>query len=181
VHPEGGCGFRKLGYYSRKTPADLRVPRWYCPPSQRTFSLLPDFAAVRVSATLAEIEQVVERFELVRREEFLNNEAAAACVGPTAERSAAIRWVNRRRRWVQGTLAIAIGLLPVLAGCEPSLVSVRAVLGGPVVLVRLRGLLAAHLAQVPAPLGFKPLPKAREIELRRPPHCPGPDPPPVSA
>jgi hypothetical protein len=31
---------------------DMRVARWYCPRAQVTFSLLPDFAASRLSGTL---------------------------------------------------------------------------------------------------------------------------------
>jgi len=178
LHPEGGCGLRKAGYYDRVEPPGLRVPYWHCPLGHCVFSLLPDFAAARVSSTLAEIEQVVERFEEVRRDGNTNNEGAAACVGPPIERASAVRWVNRRRRWVQATLAIAVGLLPALAGCEPSLASVRAILGGPVVLVRLREAAAAHLAHMPAPLGFKPLPQARDIHLARAPYGLGPAPPP---
>jgi hypothetical protein len=180
LHPRGGCGFRKVGYYDRVEPAGLRVAYWHCPLGHRVFSLLPDFAASRVSSSLVAIEQVVERFEQCRLDGDMNNEGAAAYVGPAVERASAVRWVNRRRRWVQAALAIAVGLLPALAGCEPSLAGVRAVLGGPVVLVRLRDVAAAHLVQMPAPLGFGPLPRAREVHLARAPHGLGPAPPPVS-
>jgi hypothetical protein len=142
--------------------------------------MLPDFAAARVSSSLLAIERVVEGFERCRLEGDTNNEGAAAGVGPAIERASAVRWVNRRRRWVQAALAIAVGLLPALAGCEPSLASVRAVLGGPVVLVRLREVAVAHLAQMPAPLGFGPLPRARDVHLARPPYGLGPAPPPSS-
>jgi hypothetical protein len=178
LHPEGGCGFRKVGYYDRVEPAGLRVAFWHCPLGHRVFSLLPDFVAAHVSSSLVAIEQVVERFEQCRLEEDMNNEDAAACVGPAVERASAVRWVNRRRRWVQAALATAVGLLPVLAGCEPSLAGVRAVLGGPVVLVRLREIVTGHLAQMPAPLGFGPLPQARDVRLARPPYGLGPAPPP---
>jgi len=177
LHPEGGCGFRKVGYYNRVKPAGLRVPYWHCPLGHRVFSLLPDFAASRVSSSLASIEQVVEHFDRCRRDEYMDSESAAASVGPAVERASAVRWVNRRRRWVQAALAIAVGLLPALAGCEPSLAGVRAAIGGPIVLVRLREIAAAHLAQMPAPLGFNPLPRAREVRLARPPYGLGPAPP----
>jgi hypothetical protein len=178
LHPKGDCGFRKLGFYNRVEPAGLRVARWHCPKSQRTFSLLPDFAAARVSSSLAEIERLVDRFEECRLEQVANNEAAAANVHPDVEYASAVRWVNQRRRWVRAALAIVIGLLPeVLAGCEPSLASVRLALGAPLALVRLREIAAAHLDRIPAPLGFGPLPRARNVSLRRPPHCPGPAPP----
>jgi hypothetical protein len=178
LHPGGGCGLRKVGYYDRVEPAGLRVPYWHCPLGHCIFSLLPDFAASHVSSTLAAIEQVVERFEQCRSEQYTNNERAAACVAPARERASAVRWVNRRRRWVQAALAIVVGLLPALAGCEPSLAGVRAILGGPVVLVRLREAAAAHLAQMPAPLGFKPLPRVRDVRLARAPYGLGPAPPP---
>jgi hypothetical protein len=177
LHPEGGCGFRKVGYYDRVKPAGLRVAFWHCPLGHQVFSLLPDFAASHVSSSLVAIEEVVEGFEHCRLEEDTNNEGAAVCVGPAVERASAVRWVNRRRRWVQAALAIAVGLLPVLAGCEPSLAGVRAVLGGPVVLVRLREVASAHLAQMPAPLGFGPLPRARDVRLARAPYGLGPAPP----
>jgi hypothetical protein len=184
LHPKGRCGLRKLGYYDRAEPAGLRVARWYCPQGHRTFSLLPDFAAARVSSTLAEIEQVVERFEQRRRAEDTNNEGAAAIVRPDIDRASAVRYVNCRRRWAQAAFAIVIGLLPeIFAGCEPSLASLRSALGVgvPFVLVHLREIAAAHLHQLPAPLGFGPLPKAREINLRAHPHNSGPAPPRVIA
>lgn len=180
LHPEGGCGFRKVGYYDRVEPAGLRVAFWHCPLKHQVFSLLPDFAASHVSSSLAAIEQVVESFEEHRRGEGANNERAAACALPELDWAAALRAVNRRRRWVQAALAIAVGLLPELAGCEPSLAGVRAVLGGPVVLVRLRVAAAKHLAKIPAPLGFGPLPRARKVRLSRPPYRLGPAPPPPS-
>ena len=68
LHPKGGCGFRKAGFYDRVEPTGLRVAFWHCPRGQRVFSLLPDFAAAHVSSTLVAIEQVVERFEHCRRE-----------------------------------------------------------------------------------------------------------------
>jgi hypothetical protein len=177
LHPKGGCGFRKVGYYDRVEPAGLRVPYWHCPLGHQVFSLLPDFAAAHVSSSLVAIEQVVERFDQCRRDQCMDSESAAACVGPAIDRASAVRWVNRRRRWVQAALAIAVGLLPVLAGCEPSLAGVRAAIGRPIVLVRLREIAAAHLAQMPAPLGFNHLPRAREIRLTRPPYGLGPAPP----
>jgi len=180
LHPKGGCGFRKVGYYDRVEPAGLRVAFWHCPLGHQVFSLLPDFAASHVSSSVVAIEQVVEHFEQHRRGEGANNERAAAAALPELEWAAALRKVNRRRRWVQAALAIAVGLLPQLAGCEPSLAGVRAVLGGPVVLVCLRAAAGEHLAKIPAPLGFGRLPRAREVRLWRPPYRLGPAPPPSS-
>jgi hypothetical protein len=179
LHPQGDCGFRKVGYYDRAEPAGLRVAYWHCPRAHCTFSLLPDFAASRVSSSLIDLERVVVRFERRRREDDTNNEGAAASERPEVEREAAVRFVNRRRRWVRATLAIAIGLLPqVFAGCEPTLASVGAALGTRAcVLVRLREVAAAYLSQLPAPVGFGRLPRTRDVRLARAPHNPGPDPP----
>lgn len=178
LHPRGGCGLRKAGYYDRAEPAGLRVAYWHCPTGHRVFSLLPDFAATRVASTLVEVEDVVTRFEQARGTTSSSNEHAAAQVHPHVEWAGAVRWVNRRRRWVRAALAVAIGLLPaLLAGCEPTLASVRAVLGTPCVLVRLRELVAEQLAHLPAPLGFGVLPRARDVALSAPPENTGPDPP----
>ena len=176
--PRAAAAFARSATTTASSRRGCGWPYWHCPRGHRVFSLLPDFAASHVSSSLVAIEQVVERFEQCRREGDTNNEGAAACVRPAVERASAVRWVNRRRRWVQAALAIAIGLLPALAGCEPSLAGVRAVLGGPVVLVRLREVAAAHLAQMPAPLGFGPLPRARDVRLARAPYSLGPAPPP---
>jgi hypothetical protein len=140
--------------------------------------MLPDFAAARVSSNLEAIEQVVDGFEQCRREHGTNNEGAAASVRTDVEYTSAVRWVGRRRRWVRVALAIVIGLVPeVFAGCEPTLASVRSRLGGECVLVRLREIAAAHIARMPAPLGFAPLPKAQRRRRRGIPHTSGCDPP----
>jgi hypothetical protein len=179
VHPKGGCGLRKVGYYTRVEPPGLRVPYWHCPKAHQCFSLLPDFAASHVSSTLCEIEQVVERFD-AHCDGGLTAEAAAVAVGPRVSRESAVRWVARRRRWVRAALAIAIGLLPaVLAGCEPTLASVREALGKstPVVLVRVRELATGKVSQMPAPVGFAHPRRVRKMHVGRGPERTGPDPP----
>lgn len=175
LHPGESCGFRKVGYYDRVKPVGLRVGYWHCPRGHRAFSLLPDFAAARVSSGLVEIEESVRQFEDLCGPDT-TFERAAAAVRPDVERASAVRWVRRRRRWVRAALAIAIGLLPlVLAGCEPSLCSVRAALNADYALVRLRQCIGSHLAQMPSPVGFGPLSKSRPIRRRSTPHKAGPD------
>lgn len=59
LHPSGGCSFARHGSYARATPRGLRIARWYCPESRRTFSLLPDFLAARLPGLLASIDESV--------------------------------------------------------------------------------------------------------------------------
>jgi hypothetical protein len=92
LHGERDCGFRVHSSYERKAPAGLRIGRYYCPKGQTTFSLLPDFAAARLSGTLDEVEQAVEIAESAT-----TLTAAARALRPELndERSA-VRWLRRR-------------------------------------------------------------------------------------
>jgi hypothetical protein len=175
-HPKGGCGFRSCGSYERKEPRGLRIRRWYCPEAHLTFSLVPDFAAARVASTLLEVAQAVARFE-AERERGQSVEQAAAAVRPDIEPAGALRWVRRRRAWVSAAFAALVGIAPeLLAGCEPTVASMRLALGGDC-LVRAREIVVAQLAHVPAPLGFAPLVRRGVLRVRRRAHAMGPDPP----
>lgn len=57
AHPDGGCGFARHGTYWRKIPLVCKVARWYCPTGHRTFSLLPDCLAARMTGTLQRAER----------------------------------------------------------------------------------------------------------------------------
>lgn len=177
VHTRGGCRFRSCGSYLRKQPAGLRIRRWYCPKAQLTFSLVPDFAASRIASTLYEIEHVADAVQRA-----LDNgdglELAARALRPDIEPAGALRWMRRRLRWVDAALAVLMGLAPqLLAGCEPSLTSVRAALGGGCVLVRVREIAAPQLEYLPAPVGFAPLSKRPRRRVKHRAHKTGPDPP----
>lgn len=177
-HPRGGCGFRSCGVYERKVPKGLFIRRWYCPKAHETFSLLPDFAASRVSSTLVDIERVVVAVHHARENQGDSLELAARTLRPDIAPESAVRWVRRRLRWVDAALAVLIGLAPdVLAGCEPTMSSVRAALGCECVLVRAREIAAAQLAQMPAPVGFAPLVKRHRSRRVHRAHETGPDPP----
>lgn len=177
LHRRGGCGFRSCGYYDRKEPEGIRIPRWYCPTGHTTFSLVPDFAAARTSGTLAEIEDAVARFEL-EREDGASVEQAAAAVRPDIQRHGAIRWMRRRRAWVSAAIATLIGLRPdLLAGRELTVANVREALGCVSVLERAREIAANNLRHMPAPLGFAPLVHRRLVSSRRRAHTAGCDPP----
>lgn len=174
LHPEGGCGFARHGTYGRRWPAGCRVARWWCPKARVSFSLLPDCLAARLTGPLAEAEAVVAAAEA------RTQEAASEALRPKVELPGAVRWVRRRVRLVHASLAAVIGLLPgLLAGCEPTVTSLRSALGTEAALVRLRGLAAEHLRALPPPLGFGPRPARRRPRSTTIQHDPGPDPPSV--
>ncbi len=152
LHPEGGCGFKRNGSYERTEPPGARVPRWYCPDGQTSFSLLPDCLAAKLAGSLAELEQVVTELE-----QAPSVEAAADQLRPDIELPGRLRWVRLRARLVHAALVALLGLLPeLLSGCEPTLGSVGAGLGAESgsVLPALRALAEAQLQTLPPPLGF---------------------------
>jgi hypothetical protein len=154
LHPQGGCGVRSHGSYRRKQPDGLRIPRFYCRQGQTTISLLPDFAAARVSGTLADVERAVEQAEVAR-----TLASAARDLRPELndERSA-VRWLRRLVRAVHSALTALVTSLPELFGTAPRIAAVRERLGtkatGRGVLTRLRALGERMLSQLRAPLGF---------------------------
>jgi len=149
------------------------IARWYCRSAHTTISLLPDFLCSRLTGTLAEVEAVVAAVEA---EPSL--EVASETVRQDIELPGALRWMRRRVRLVHAGLAAAIGLLPgLLAGCKPTVVSVRSTLGVESVLVFLRWAVPTHLAALPPPLGFGPRPLRRRPSSTAVQQEPGPDPP----
>jgi len=172
LHPEGGCGFARHTPYERVDPPGCLIARWYCRPAHTTISLLPDFLCSRLTGTLAEIEAVVVAVEAAP-----SLEAASETVRPDIELPGALRWMRRRVLLVHAGLAAAIGLLPgILAGCKPTVTSVRSPLGGNV-LVSLRWALSPHLAALPPPLGLGPRPLRRRPSSTVIQQETGPDPP----
>ena len=175
-HPEGGCGLCRHGTYERVSPPGCLIARWRCPPARATISLLPDFLCARLTGALAEVEAAVAVAEAEP-----TREAASEAVRPDVELPGALRWLRRRTRLVHAGLAAVIGLLPgLLAGREPTVTSVRSVLGAESALVRLRAEAAPHLAALPPPLGFGPRPVRRRPSPTVLQQDPGPDPPPAA-
>ena len=177
-HPQGGCSVASHGTYGRKTPPGAKVPRWYCPESHTTISMLADCLAARLPGTLDDLEAFVVAAEGAR-----SLEAAANEVRPDAvELPGALRWVRRRVRLVHDILVRVIGLIPDrLAGCAATMVAVRERLGSDSALMALRGLVSAQLRTLPAPLGFQAHGigvVGRKAGFQ---HSMGPDPPPVGA
>jgi len=172
-HPEGGCGFARHTPYERVSPPGCLIARWYCRPAHTTISLLPDFLCSRLTGTLAEVEAVVVAVEAAP-----SLEAASETVRPDIELPGALRWTRRRVRLVHAGLAAAIGLLPgLLAGCEPTVTSVRSALAVECVLVFARWAVSPHLAVLPPPLGFGPRPLRRRPSSTAIQQETGPDPP----
>jgi len=151
-HPEGGCGFASHGTYTRVEPPGCRIARWYCPTARKTFSRLPDCLSSRLRGSLAEVEQVAALVEGNR-----SMETAADVARPDILLPGAVRWTRRRSKTALAVLAIVVGLLPeLLAGCEPTISSLRSRLGVEPALPVLREHVAAQLHALPPPLGFGP-------------------------
>ncbi len=174
LHPQGGCSLARHGTYGRVEPPGTRIPRWYCPESHCTFSLLPDCFAARLSGTLIEVEAVVRVAE-----QALSQEAAADELRLDIELPGALRWIRRRLQAVYLSLHLLRGLMPELfASTWPTLLGFRPCLGVEAVLLTLREVADAHLQVLPPPLGFHPPSRRGGDPPGHIQHQGGPDPPP---
>ena len=173
LHPHGGCSLARHGTYARVKPPGTLIARWYCPEGHKTFSLLPDCLAARLSGSLHEVETVV-----VAVEQAKSLEAAADQLRLDIELPGAIRWTRRRVKSVHASLQILLGLLAeIFAGCQPSLSAFCQWLEVDFALPVLREMAALYLGLLPPPLGFKP-PAIPGGEPAKPiQHQQGPDPP----
>ncbi len=143
LHPAGGCSFARHGSYARVTPRGLRIARWYCPEGHRTFSLLPDFLAARMTGLLTSIEDSITGASTAKSFEA----AASALRGPDITLPGAVRWLRRRVRAVRSVLdAVARVGLEMPADCDR----------GSLLLELRRSLPPQTLGNIPAPLGFRP-------------------------
>jgi hypothetical protein len=158
------------GTYPRRTPAGMRVARYYCPTARETFSLLPDCLASHLPGALEAIEHVVATVEAAR-----SVEAAADVLRPALTLSSAVRWVRRRLTPVRRALLAVVTLLPDLFTGDTRLAAVRVALATPSALVALRTHAAAHLATLPTPLGFDPHVARRDAPRAVVPHGMGAD------
>jgi hypothetical protein len=173
LHPQGGCGLARHGTYARVSPPGTLVARWYCPTGRRTFSLLPDCLAARLTGTLAEVESVVRIAEQAPA-----LEAACGTLRLDIELPGALRWVGRRVQAVHAALHLLRGLLPeCFGGCEATVAAFGERLGVAEVLVALRGIAEALLPMLPKPLGFCPRPRPGGGRRGARQHCVGADPP----
>jgi hypothetical protein len=152
LHPCGGCGFARHGTYARVSPPGTLIARWYCPEGRRTFSLLPDWFAARLTGGLCEVEAVVRGTEQAR-----SREAACAGLRLDIELPGALRWMGRRVESVHSALHLLRGLLPErFSGCEATLAGFGERLKVADVLVSLRRIGEDFLQMLPKPLGFRP-------------------------
>ncbi len=151
LHPAGGCSFARHGSYARKTSPGVRIARWYCPQSHRTFSLLPDFLAARLPGLLSTVEDSII---VVCSADSL--EAAADSVrGLEVTLPAATRWLRRRIRAVGAALAFVVYAICVDAVAMLSASRVTIDDAGVLLSLR-RSLSPLILNSLPAPLGFLP-------------------------
>ena len=173
LHPEGGCGFSRNGTYKRKSPEGTKIARFYCPKGHKTFSLLPDCLASRLSGSLDEVEAVI-----VEVENSTSQEAAADNLRLDIELPGVLRWMRRRVVFVRAALSILIELLPSLfAGCTPSISSFRSTLCLEPILPELRGRASLYLNILPPPVGFGPCPERKKFKKNHFQHKTGTDPP----
>ena len=151
-HPRGGCGLVRHGTYPRRTPAGMRIARYYCPTARETFSLLPDCLASHFPGELDAIEHVVATVEAAR-----SVEAAADVLRPDITLASAVRWIRRRLTPVRVALITRRHAVarPRFVG-DARLAAVRTALATASALVALRAHVADHLAALPTPLGFRP-------------------------
>ena len=114
-------------------------------------------------------------------EQAPSREVAADGLRLDIELPGALRWIRRRLQAVYAALHLLKGLMPEhFASAWPTLKGFRPCLGVDVVLLALREVAAAHLPNLPPPLGFRP-PPSRGGEPHEPfQHRVGPDPPPSS-
>ena len=168
---------RRHGSYPRQQPAEFLIPRWYCRQAHQTISLLPDFAAAKVPGTLQAIEAAVLQFDDAVEQGARVHQAARE-VRPDIEVQGALRWIRRRRTWMQAAFALLMGCCPdALTQCESTLQAVRAALATPCMLLSMREIAASQLHHAAMPLGFA---LARRMGKSAAPcaqHIMGPDPP----
>ncbi|MBW1854821.1 MAG: hypothetical protein JRJ00_09120 [Deltaproteobacteria bacterium] len=173
IHPEGGCGFGKNGTYGREYPEGTKVARWYCALGHTTFGLLPDCLSSRLSGSLNEVESVV-----VQVEQSPSQEEAAKNIRMNIDLPSVLRWIRRRVKPVQNSLAMLIEIAPFLfSDCNPTISSFRCLLCVEPVLVDLRSRASPYLHLLPPPLGFGPRIQRKKIKKMHFQHETGTDPP----
>jgi hypothetical protein len=163
----------------RKVPEVAYVARYYCPESQTTFGLLPDFYASRMPGTLDGIEEVAAKAETARGLESAADELRPAEAADAVTLSAALVWLRLRVAIVRALLTTVKGLMPErFEDVPPRIGAFRQRLGTLRVLVALRGICEWHLHRLPAPLGLVPRREMAPERRASRAQSSGPDPPP---
>lgn len=158
------------GTYRRRTPAGMRIARYYCPTARETFSLLPDCLASRFPGELDAIEHVVTTVEGAH-----SVEAAADVLRPEITLPSAVRWIRRRLTPIRLALLTLVTLWPDRGLGASTLSQTRTRLTTTSALVALRTQVPDHLAVLPAPLGFRPPRSRRDAVAPRAPQRMGAD------
>ncbi|WP_287306849.1 hypothetical protein [Mesorhizobium sp.] len=162
-HPDGGCSLQRHGSYARLTSPGVRIARWYCPQGRMTFSLLPDFLAVRFPGLLATIEHAVAVTASTRSMEV----AADILRGPEVDLPGAMRWLRRRVVAVRRSMTAVTWVTPSLV---PEVLECPAIGDDTPILPKLRRALPLSVLNcIPAPLGFARVPRGEAWSIRRVP------------
>jgi len=149
IHPEGGCGMRKHGNYTRRWPIELKIPCWYCRKAHTLISLLPDFLPSRLSGTMKDVEEVV-----LEAQKYPSLESAAENIRPDIELPGAVRWLRRRIQYVAQILIRGAGILPQFG--FKNLKQLQNIFKIDFVLPYLRKILETHLHKLPHIIGLIP-------------------------
>ena len=149
IHPEGGCGIRRHGTYTRKHPIELKISCWYCRMGHTLISMLPDFLPSRLSETLKDVEEIV-----LEVQKYPSLERAAENIRPDIELPGAVRWVRRRINYVKDVLVRGAGILPQFE--FKSLEQLQKIFKVDFVLPHLREILETHLHKLPHIIGLIP-------------------------
>jgi len=153
----------------------MRIARFRCLKSGKTFSFLPDCLASHFSCDLTAVEDVVSFVEKSKSVEA----AADALRPPEISLPSAVRWVRRRLAPVRAALLAIFTLMPqMFAGYVPTIFEARRILCTTSALLTLREIAADRLATLPPPLGFGPRVKPWRRRRERLQHKVGADPPP---
>jgi hypothetical protein len=122
---------------------------------------------------LYEVESVI-----VEVEQSPSQEKAAEKIRTDIVLPSALRWIRRRVKSVQSSLAMLMELAPGLfSDCHPTISSFRCVLCIDPVLVELRSRASSYLHFLPPPLGFGPRRERKKIKKMHFQHKTGTDPP----
>ncbi len=141
------------GFYARVKPPGTRIRRFRCRREGRTVSALPDCLAARVTGSLEEVEAAVRVAEGAASRAAAVEQARPPGQGSLAS---AQRWLGRRVQWVVVLLVTVKGLHPErFTGVAPTLAGFGQQLDSETVLRALREVAAAHLAELPPPVGFR--------------------------
>ena len=147
------------------------VPRFYCRKGRRTFSLLPEFLAARMTGTLEQVEAVV-----VAAHAGPTQEATATKLRPDIEPAGALRWMRRRTQPIAVACLAVATLYPKEFSPPATLANMRRQKGAMALLQSMRKLAEPQLQSLPAPFGFRRRGLWRERSQNLLQHKPGADP-----